>query len=232
MAPERSKKKSAKQINQYQVSLNSKKSYEILITEKLEQLPVPDMADAIWARIELQLDAAPGTDADTSPTSVTKPAKIVSAKTMAIIAGGIITIIILIFLLKRNAKKPEKIKEPPPTQSNVKIDGNISVPGSVNKTGSFTQPELPQNNIVKPAPVLSPGNIPGSKNDSLFIQSLPVTTKDSNRSMITAPIFSPVIDSFSVVPPPFKKPKGVKGITDADYKILGGKKDSLIKKGG
>src|SRR5215203_5122305 len=36
--------------------MHQKAGYEITITEKLEQLSVPDMVDAIWARIETQLD--------------------------------------------------------------------------------------------------------------------------------------------------------------------------------
>jgi hypothetical protein len=33
-----------------------KERYEVIITSKLDELPIPDMADAIWARIEAQLD--------------------------------------------------------------------------------------------------------------------------------------------------------------------------------
>ena len=36
--------------------MNQKKAYEQIITGKLEALPLPDLADAIWARIETQLD--------------------------------------------------------------------------------------------------------------------------------------------------------------------------------
>ena len=42
--------------------MNQKATYELTITEKLEQLNAPDMVDAIWARIEAQLDIDLPTD--------------------------------------------------------------------------------------------------------------------------------------------------------------------------
>ncbi|OLY93979.1 hypothetical protein SAMN05444008_12544 [Cnuella takakiae] len=39
-----------------------KERYEVIITSKLDELPIPDMADAIWARIEAQLDLDLPTD--------------------------------------------------------------------------------------------------------------------------------------------------------------------------
>lgn len=36
--------------------MNNRTTYEQLIADKLQQLPIPDMADAIWARIEQQLN--------------------------------------------------------------------------------------------------------------------------------------------------------------------------------
>lgn len=37
--------------------MNTNTPYEHLIAAKLDQVPVPDMADSIWASIEAQLDA-------------------------------------------------------------------------------------------------------------------------------------------------------------------------------
>ena len=42
--------------------MNQKKAYEQTIAVKLEAIPLPDMADAIWARIENQLDIDMPTD--------------------------------------------------------------------------------------------------------------------------------------------------------------------------
>ena len=42
--------------------MNNKQAYEITITSKLEALPLPDMEDAIWSRIEAQLDIDLPTD--------------------------------------------------------------------------------------------------------------------------------------------------------------------------
>src|SRR5689334_30169 len=42
--------------------MNGKAGYEQVITGKLEAIPLPDMADAIWSRIERELDADMPTD--------------------------------------------------------------------------------------------------------------------------------------------------------------------------
>ncbi|MGZ5247199.1 MAG: hypothetical protein ACXWV5_09155, partial [Flavitalea sp.] len=42
--------------------MNQLKAYEITIKGKLEAIPLPDMEDAIWARIEAQLDTDMPTD--------------------------------------------------------------------------------------------------------------------------------------------------------------------------
>src|SRR5688572_17584023 len=50
--------------------MNQKAAYEMTITEKLEQLTVPDKVDAIWARIETQLDIDMPTDEGASDPSL------------------------------------------------------------------------------------------------------------------------------------------------------------------
>ena len=42
--------------------MNERKAYEQTIKGKLEAIPLPDMEDAIWARIETQLDIDMPTD--------------------------------------------------------------------------------------------------------------------------------------------------------------------------
>ena len=37
--------------------MNNTTPYEKLIAAKLEEMPVPDMVDSIWASIDMQLDA-------------------------------------------------------------------------------------------------------------------------------------------------------------------------------
>ena len=42
--------------------MKEKRAYEHIISGKLEALPVPDMEDIIWARIETRLDTDMPTD--------------------------------------------------------------------------------------------------------------------------------------------------------------------------
>jgi hypothetical protein len=42
--------------------MNQKTTYELKITDKLQELPLPDLQDAIWARIERTLDSDMPTD--------------------------------------------------------------------------------------------------------------------------------------------------------------------------
>jgi hypothetical protein len=42
--------------------MNQKTTYELKITDKLQELPLPDLQDAIWARIERTLDSDTPTD--------------------------------------------------------------------------------------------------------------------------------------------------------------------------
>ncbi len=48
--------------------MNQRTIYEQLIAEKLEQIPFPDNADAIWASIEGQLTILPANDGNTPPS--------------------------------------------------------------------------------------------------------------------------------------------------------------------
>ena len=42
--------------------MRNKETYELTITSKLEALPLPNLEDAIWSRIEAQLDIDLPTD--------------------------------------------------------------------------------------------------------------------------------------------------------------------------
>jgi hypothetical protein len=211
--------------------LNLKTTYEEIITEKLEQaLPIPDMADAIWARIEMQLDATPDADGDASPSVESIPAKAIMGKTLAIVIGGILTLIVLFILLKKNAKKREKTKEPPPVQQTIKVNPGISSPDTASNTGSLIKPAAIPDNPVKPGTISNSDATPFLKKDSTFNQPLQNIQKDSTQSAIIPRTVTMPSDSGIIVAPPYKKPRGVPGISNDDYKILGGKKDSLIKK--
>lgn len=202
--------------------MNLKTPYEQLIGEKLEQdFPVPDMADAIWARIELELDAAPAQDADVSPDATTMPAKAVMSKWLAIAIGGILTVVLLFILLKKSFKKKERTKEPAPTQQTINKADEKRPPDSTQNPVNFNPPISPvvrdtAGNVFAPAIF---------RNDSLLSLPPAINYPDSTLTSILPPKRLPA-DSSLLTPPPGRKPRGVQ-IDNSDYKIQQEKKDSM-----
>jgi len=172
---------------------------------KLDQVPVPDMSHSIWAGIETQLDA--GVQVDTP-----------KGKGWWYGFIGIVTVVTLILIgwyYSHKSNAPEK-----------------TVP---KESGPVTKAPLPasdSNTIInkpkrKQLPVAPP---PGKKDtllnnniivDSTFRQDPPPARQD-----ITPPVR---VDSSINIPPAVKKHRGVRGITDDDYKISA-KKDSAGKR--
>ncbi len=188
--------------------MDQKAAYEITITEKLEQLNVPDMVDAIWARIESQLDI--DMPPDDAPAGGQSPSGGGSWR----IAGMIVFVAALVATLyftnrKPTNNNPEKVIESPATISN------------------------PDNTLDKPPPrTITPVRqfAPVTDQDALTNSPLLVDSsidRAPDQQLIMAP------DSPPVAPPIFfpgdtagKKRRGVQGITDDDYRIVPKKKDS------
>lgn len=208
--------------------MNKKTTYETLIGEKLTQLPVPDMADAIWAKIELELDAAPGTDGGDQPISSQQlPASMMTAATKTgLIILTVAAIALLIILYTKNKRKnPADVKAIPATiQENGKkpvTDSVVSIISNTPGTGTVApfQP-LPQKTGDVPPSLINP-----VFNDSVFNEPQKNNRSDSAISINKPPLLIKP-DSMAAIPPPPKKSRGVKGIEDSDYKISS-KKDSL-----
>lgn len=206
--------------------MNLKTPYEQLITEKLEQqLPVPDMADAIWARIELELDALPAQEPDAAPNSESILAKAAKSKWLTIAVGGIITLVVLFILLKRNAKKQERRKEPAPTQKQVPANSQTPPPDTVSSTERLPQ-LLQPGTVSNDSASLTTALPPVLRADSFASIPLPVGRTDSSLVSIV-PLAAGLDSARTQPPPPAKKPRGVPNISDKDYRISAGKKDSL-----
>ena len=188
--------------------------YEQLIGGKLQSLPVPDMQDAIWARIKTQLDLdMPTDDGDggSSPQSPSGP---------KIIGWGLSIIIIALvttFFLTKNK---------PSTKNNSAQPATIEQTVSPN-TQSNSPPLQKQNAIDKTtAPVNtgannSFGDIGG---DSVALNDLRTDvplTDDSVRSSLPSPSVtlssSQLPDSSSVIK---KKGRGMTGLNDSSYRIV------------
>jgi hypothetical protein len=202
--------------------MNQKAKYELTITEKLEQLTAPDMVDAIWARIELQLDI----DLPTDDGPINPPAAPTSGLRKWINRGFIIAAVAIVLIYFFNNRKQTITSNDQPTiTAPVTTPNNNDNPVRNNSPGTNNS-NAPQNNSSAPTtsstvlPVDSNATLPGT----FPVQLAP----DSNTVQTNAP---PVVNPPLVTPqkntPPdsTKKGRGVKGITDSDYKIVP-KKDS------
>lgn len=211
--------------------MNNLTPYEILIAQKTEQVVVPDMADSIWASIEAGLDAGPGPGDGNSGPSKTPPVKGLPG------AGNVVTIvtvaamaIALTWLLTRNKKDaPVKTEQP-------SVSPATQIPPPVTDSNQSNYQSIPRNVFMRP--IIDKDSVSSADN-----QSLPAI--DTSANLIMPPLNKPdsafvlktdklpvMVDSSifkpSVLPSP-KKPKGVKGISNDDYKIISGKKDSTKK---
>jgi hypothetical protein len=201
-------------------------TYEKLIAQKLEQAPLPDLADSIWSSIELELDSpAPG-DGGQEPPAQNPPGKGLPG------AGKLIYAVIPALLITA-AWLYFKNKEQHQPQQNAPV---IQAPADTlmaDSTPVFIQPD--QQSVSTGNAKKQTGNprdtgafsLQGLFSDSLFQPVIPPATQDSISMppVNTTPVIK---DTASKTAPP-KKLRGVKGITDDDYKIIAEKKDSVKK---
>ncbi|RYF96183.1 MAG: hypothetical protein EOO00_03355 [Chitinophagaceae bacterium] len=194
--------------------MNNKAQYELTITEKLEQLSVPDKIDAIWARIEATLDLDMPTDDGPKDPPAGSPAG------PGFWFGAIFLIVLLsvIYFVNKRTDLPESSQNTSPETPAV-----IQAPGAKNDKPPPTAPGKPGSQ-----------NVPGIRIDSAFPPlgatnseldpgaELPLPQADS--AIVSPTIAAPVIPNPSQDTIP-KKSRGVKGIKDGDYRIEPTKKD-------
>jgi hypothetical protein len=200
--------------------MNQKTTYEVTITSKLNQLPIPDLREAIWARIEGELDADMPTDdgGDTPPSSPH------GGKMLLYALPGIVVIIVALFLIKPSKQNPKPNNIPTTTPTTKAIIAPTASPPPVD-----TKTVIP----YKRDPVVYPGtNAP--------ISSMPNRTDSASVPVTDIP---PVTDNTNQQAPPLvqapqpqktdsvvqKKKRGVSGITNDDYRITPVKPDSSRK---
>jgi hypothetical protein len=220
--------------------LNQLTPYEKLIAGKTAALPVPDMADEIWARIEAQLDAPPDDDPqDEGPGSeqpVPRPPKTpspVRLKRLLPAAAGAAALFVILWTArkKESQETPQQATPPAAVITDTGLPGNSlnadtaatpglsppppsSVRNIFTDTGSGQPVQFPALNDSVPPPFQ-----PGQVTDSQFVQPPPAVPPADNRQP----------DTSGREKPGGKKPKGVTGITDSDYKIVPQRKDSVKK---
>jgi hypothetical protein len=192
--------------------LNHQTPYELTIAQKLQQLPLPDMADAIWARVERQLDIDMPTDNDGGdPTSSPSGSGWTGGAAFGLFVGAFA----LVFLLFKKERKAAPLTVPEQT--------TVTPLPTEQRIKTANRPEKNTTIFLPPASTISPQ------------AELPAPQTPRPDSVVTT-MFSPKPDSqqtTSVVLPPQEpmkdsvKPKrGVTGITDNDYRIVPTKKDS------
>ena len=187
--------------------------YEQLIGGKLQSLPVPDMQDAIWARIKTQLDLdMPTDDGDggSSPQSPSGP-KIIGWGLSVVI----ITLVIIFFLHKNK----------PATKTT--NDNSTTTEQTIQPSVQNNSPPAPGGNTINKTttPVTTGTNntLPGVATDSVIQQNFTgvmsvaddsVQTNSSPQLVTTASPQMP--DTTAQV----KKGRGMKGLTDSSYRIV------------
>jgi len=187
------------------------------ITEKLELLTVPDMVDAIWARIETQLDIDMPPDEGPADPPSTPPAG-AGSWTRVVITIFVAAFVTAIFLTNRktNTNNNNQLNTPVNTTTISSPDNSNDKPPPA---GSPVIPSQQQVTQDKNAPLPLPPN-----QDSLNTigdgagRAIPDSVV-VNPVLVPAPVISSVDTSK-------KKSRGVQGIQDADYRITPVKKDS------
>lgn len=209
MAPERSPENVAKTNHAPRNLMNKQMTYEITIKKKLENIPVPDLSEMIWARIENELDADEGNGDDHNPPAPSSPAG-------GIMLGGtaLLFLIALLFYFINNEQK--EIPQIEKVQTTLPVENNQSKLPAANGNVQpvINPPKQMQESVTNMQP---PANVPATSqtiiNDSM---PEPVVVRGN-----TIPLTLP--NTMDSLPP--KKTRGVTGITNDDYKIVP-KKDS------
>ncbi|MBO9727960.1 MAG: hypothetical protein J7623_04920 [Chitinophaga sp.] len=202
--------------------MNKTTPYEDLIAAKLEQMPVPDMADAIWDNIAMQLDA--GVDI---PEAKPTPKPKYGGKAGFGIIGAIIIAALIYWYYHTKHQTPANTttpKAPPAIEKTAPAIDSAAV--NDHNTGKKNAPLLPV--IIKKNSAFSPVHVP----DSVRVDSIatPPLTPEKIDSFVSSHQKTPerVFDSIYQMPVR-KRPKGVKGIKPDDYR-LDVNKDSIPKK--
>ncbi|HEX6916262.1 MAG TPA: hypothetical protein VF145_13525 [Chitinophagaceae bacterium] len=199
--------------------MNQHTPYEITIAEKLGHLQVPDLREAIWKRIEDQLDLEfPADDQPGGPDKPQTPDWISITKrfgTFAVIVAVITTLFII------NKKHPSE-KNISPAQAPASIEQTFL---PVDSTSAPLPRPVQQSPIRQQQPVTDNQDqtIPGRQDDALFIPSAGAADDktpagDSIPPQLSAP--PPVSNNqASRQDSTGKKPRGFKGLKEDDYRI-------------
>ena len=185
--------------------MNKQMTYEITIKKKLENLPVPDLSEMIWARIENELDTDPGDSSDNNPPSPSSP-------TGGIILGGTALLFIMALTFYFLTKKPNEIPQVDKVQTTLPVQNNnqVNSPGTNANVQTNTRPgNIKQENIADTSTQVE---IPFTSQSIINDSIVKTEIAQGNEIPLTLPKTMDTI--------PVKKTRGVTNISNDDYKII------------
>lgn len=195
--------------------MNQKTTYEITIAEKLRELNAPGMRDAIWSRIEAQLDLdLPNDDTPSKPEGPKAPDWTSFTKGFGFFA--VVVAVVTVFFISKNQDRPTINKDNAPAS----IENILPASGD-NESPPPDQPAhqpITGNSQATDQP-------PAPASDSFINTPFIPTTGNPVNIATDTPVATPFKSPPPEVIPPIrqdtvpKKSKGFKGITDSDYKI-------------
>lgn len=199
--------------------MHPKERYEEIITGKLAALPLPDMADAIWLRIERQLDIDMPTD---EGGDVPEPPSPWNGGGGLVFGAGLLTVIgamlIAFFYFKPN--KQQAINDitvnnqNPILQSSTPEEIVIATPAKQNAT-----PQKANKPTAANEPWESFPDEPVAKTDDIVAApDSAKTTADNSMAMVTSTqtLLQPEIKQDTIQ----KKKRGLQNVDDKDYRIV------------
>jgi len=200
--------------------MNQKATYEITITGKLGQLPLPDLKDAIWSRIEDQLDIDMPEDDGSGPDAPTSPDWMNLLGKMSPYA----VIVAFVSLLLIQNKEPEnnQILQTPPDINTPAVNQTTTpiVKDQENKINSTIYSGGPADVNTSSPPRTHAGSTVIPDNNMAQKADDTITTQPAPPPLVQTNALPMQTDSVQ------KKKRGVSGITDNDYRIVPQKKDS------
>ena len=189
--------------------MRNKETYELTITGKLEALPLPNMEDTIWSRIEAQLDIdMPTNDGGGNTPPPNSPLNFgwLGGAGLLCITAIIISLFSLTQSSDREASSTTSSQEVSQEQQD-SFSNERPLPSASPPRSPKASPNVTSNN---------PNSTVTSADSNTTTNVVPSLLKDSSQIQPAPPIaIAPQKDS---IPP--KRSRGVKGISDSDYRIV------------
>jgi hypothetical protein len=196
--------------------MDERLKYEILIGGKLGSLPVPDMQDMIWQRIKAQLDIDLPPDENEGGSHSPTPSG------PGLIGWGLSIVIIALvtsfFLLKNKSDTIDKTVIQTPTEQIVSPSQQDNSPPPGNNTKASGRPAITDAN--EPAPLVADSV---ARQDVSPFSPFPDDSAHTTSLEPSSTGFSSVTDTTGQV----KKRRGLKGLSDSDYRIVPKNKNQI-----